>query len=119
MKDPGLGISVCLPGAEVFRQRLPWAAGDLTAETFARAWLSRRRFRDERGGTALPWLLGIAGNVLRQSARQERVATAARERLGLPTDLAAEDGYVAIEERLSRRTALLAAVDELLGGWRW
>ncbi len=26
-------------------RRLQWAASDLTAETFARAWLSRRRFR--------------------------------------------------------------------------
>jgi DNA-directed RNA polymerase specialized sigma24 family protein len=30
-----------------------WAASDLTAETFARAWLSRARFRDERGWSAL------------------------------------------------------------------
>jgi RNA polymerase sigma-70 factor (ECF subfamily) len=48
-----------------FRARLEWAAADLTAETFAQAWLGRRRFRDERGGSALPWLLGIARNVLR------------------------------------------------------
>jgi RNA polymerase sigma-70 factor, ECF subfamily len=33
-----------------FRRRLEWAASDLTAETFAQAWLSRRRFRDERAG---------------------------------------------------------------------
>jgi DNA-directed RNA polymerase specialized sigma24 family protein len=29
-------------------RRIPWAAADLTAETFARAWLARRRFRDRR-----------------------------------------------------------------------
>src|SRR5258708_2148023 len=31
-----------------FVRRAEWAAADLTAETFAQAWLSRRRFRDER-----------------------------------------------------------------------
>jgi Sigma-70 region 2 len=74
-------------------RRLEWAASDLTAETFAQAWLSRDRFRDEHGGSALPWLLGIARNVLRETIRRDRVETHARERLGLPLDLAAEEGY--------------------------
>ena len=86
--------------------RLEWAASDLTAETFARAWLSRRRFEDHRDGSLRPWLLGIAKNVLRDSVRRDRVETAARERLGLPLDLATEDGYTAVEERLSPRVAL-------------
>ena len=30
------------------------AAHDLTAETFAQAWLARTRFRDEAGGSAVP-----------------------------------------------------------------
>jgi RNA polymerase sigma-70 factor (ECF subfamily) len=89
-----------------FHRRLDWAASDLTAETFARAWLSRSRFRDERGGTALPWLLGIAANVLADTVRRDRVETRARERLGLPLDLAADDGYAEVEERLSPRLAL-------------
>src|SRR4051794_29461103 len=72
---------------EWFARRVAWAAADLTAETFARAWLSRRRFRDDREGTALPWLLGIGRNVLRESARHDRVETAARARLGLPVEL--------------------------------
>jgi RNA polymerase sigma-70 factor, ECF subfamily len=96
-----------------FDRRLEWAASDLTAETFAQAWLSRRRFRDERGGSALPWLLGIARNVLRESARRDRIETCAREKLGLPLDLAAEDGYARVEERLSLRHALVDAFDEL------
>jgi DNA-directed RNA polymerase specialized sigma24 family protein len=66
-----------------FERRLTWAAADLTAETFARAWLWRGRFRDERAGSALPWLFGIAANVLRESVRHDRVETRARERLGL------------------------------------
>jgi len=95
------------------RRRLEWAASDLTAETFAQAWLSRDRFRDEHGGSAVPWLLGIARNVLRETIRLDRVETRARERLGLPLDLAADEGYAAVEERLSPRTALAAALDRL------
>jgi RNA polymerase sigma-70 factor (ECF subfamily) len=98
-----------------FGRRLGWAAADLTAETFAQAWLSRRSFRDETGGSALPWLLGIARNVARESARRNEVETRARRRLGLPTDLAAEDGYAAVEERLSPRVGLAEALETLPG----
>jgi RNA polymerase sigma factor (sigma-70 family) len=96
-----------------FRRRLDWAASDLTAETFARAWLSRGRFRDEREGSALPWLLGIAANVLADTARRNQIETRARERLGLPLDLASEDGYTAVEERLSPRDALKRGLGSL------
>jgi RNA polymerase sigma-70 factor (ECF subfamily) len=44
-------------------------AADLTAEVFALAWQSRKRFRDQHEGSALPWLYGIAHNVLRASLR--------------------------------------------------
>jgi RNA polymerase sigma-70 factor (ECF subfamily) len=96
-----------------FHRRLAWAAVDLTAETFAQAWLSRRRFRDEREGSALPWLLGIARNVLRESARRDRIETRARERLGLPLDLATSDGYDEVDARLSPRRALAESLAEL------
>jgi RNA polymerase sigma-70 factor (ECF subfamily) len=59
------------------------AAHDLTAETFAQAWLVRARFRDEAGGSALPWLLGIARNVLLQSVRRSALEQRACRRLGL------------------------------------
>jgi RNA polymerase sigma factor (sigma-70 family) len=97
---------------EWFAQRVAWAAPDLTAETFARAWLSRRRFRDDRDGSALPWLLGIGRNVLRESARQDRVETAARARLGLPVELA-DDEFADVDDRLSPRPSLRAALEEL------
>jgi RNA polymerase sigma-70 factor (ECF subfamily) len=96
-----------------FHRRLEWAASDLTAEAFAQAWLSRRSFRDEADGSALPWLFGIARNVARESARRNAVETRARRRLGLPTDLAPEDGYAAVEERLSPRAALAEALETL------
>jgi len=96
-----------------FRRRLDWAASDLTAEAFAQAWLSRRSFRDEADGSALPWLFGIARAVARECARQNEVETRARRRLGLPTDLASEDCYAAVEERLSPRAALAEALETL------
>jgi RNA polymerase sigma-70 factor, ECF subfamily len=88
------------------RRRIEWAASDLTAETFAQAWLVRSRFRDERDGSALPWLLGIAANLLAEAARRDRIETRARKRLGLPLDLATDDGFAEAEDRLSPREAL-------------
>ena len=86
---------------------------DLTAEIFAQAWRSRRRFTDRAGGSALPWLLGIGHNVLRASVRKRRVEQSARERLGLPVTLAEEEGYGAVEERLSFPSAVLRAFADL------
>jgi RNA polymerase sigma-70 factor (ECF subfamily) len=70
-------------GFHVRRTHDPDAAHDLTAETFSQAWLSRTRFRDESGGTAGPWLYGIARHVLLASVRRQRLERSARERLGL------------------------------------
>ncbi|MGD9694969.1 MAG: RNA polymerase sigma factor [Thermoleophilia bacterium] len=59
------------------------AALDPTAETFARAWVARTRFRDEAGGSAAPWLFAIARHVLIESVRGGRMEGAAMERLGV------------------------------------
>ena len=82
-------------------------AADLTAEVFAQAWRSRGRFKDQVNGSALPWLLGIAQNVLRSSVRKRQVEYSARARLGLPIIVAEEHGYEAVEERLSFPSAVL------------
>lgn len=84
-------------------------AADLTAEVFAQAWRSRHRFKDRADGSALPWLFGIAHNVLRSSVRKRRVESSARERLGLPVTLDYEHGYQATEDRLSFPSAVLEA----------
>jgi RNA polymerase sigma-70 factor (ECF subfamily) len=60
------------------------AASELVAETFAQAALSLRRFRDEKDGSALPWLYGIAGNLVRTYHERSRVERRGRERLGMP-----------------------------------
>ncbi len=88
-------------------------ATDLTAEVFAQAWRSRGRFKDQVNGSALPWLLGIAQNVLRSSVRKRQVEHSARVRLGLPSTVAPEHGYEAIEERLSFPSAVLCAFADL------
>jgi RNA polymerase sigma-70 factor (ECF subfamily) len=59
------------------------AAHDLTAETFAQAWLARKRFRDQAGGSAGPWLYGIARNLIAQSVRRRRIELAACTKLGM------------------------------------
>jgi RNA polymerase sigma factor (sigma-70 family) len=84
------------------------AAYDLTAETFAQAWLVRARFRDEAGGSALPWLLGIARNVLLASVRRRRLEQRACERLGLRDRF---DGPPAAADPVD---AWLDGLDELL-----
>jgi RNA polymerase sigma factor (sigma-70 family) len=65
------------------RTRHAEAALDLTAETFAQAWVSRLRFTDGGGGSAGPWLYGIARHVLLVSVRRGRLEHRACERLGL------------------------------------
>ena len=45
-------------------------ASELTAEVFTRAFAHRRRF-DGRAQTALPWLLGIATNLVKMNRRSE------------------------------------------------
>ena len=73
------------------------AAHELTAETFAQAWLARARFRDECAGSAGPWLYGIARNVLLVSVRRRALEARARERLGMqitPTTVSPQDEWL-------------------------
>ena len=94
-------------------RRMGWLAADLTAETFTRAWLHRGGFSDERDGSALPWLLRIAGRLVVDAARHDRIETQARERLGLPVELVGDDGYDAVEQQLSPRPMLERRLAEL------
>jgi RNA polymerase sigma factor (sigma-70 family) len=67
------------------RVRVPaGVAPELTAETFAQAALSLRRFRDDKDGSALPWLYGIARNLVRTYHEGRRAEQRARARLGMP-----------------------------------
>jgi RNA polymerase sigma-70 factor (ECF subfamily) len=70
-------------GYHLRRSQDQHAAHDLTAETFAQAWLSRTRFRDEARGSAGPWIFGIARHVLLVSVRRRGLERSACERLGV------------------------------------
>lgn len=59
-------------------------AADLTAETFAAALVSARKF-DPARGPEVAWLLGIAANQFRKACEKGAVEDRARRRLGMPT----------------------------------
>ena len=61
----------------------PELAADLTAETFAAALVSVRRYKPGPAPAAA-WLYGIARNVLLRSAKRHRVEDRARRRLSMP-----------------------------------
>ncbi|WP_434452008.1 RNA polymerase sigma factor [Lentzea sp. E54] len=73
-------------------------AEDITSETFTIAW----RKLDQMPANALPWLLGIARNLVRASRRQVW-----HDEL---TDVAADDDYAVIELRAA--LASLSEVDQ-------
>jgi RNA polymerase sigma-70 factor (ECF subfamily) len=90
-------------------------AADLCAETFAAAFVHRRRFRDT-GAWARPWLYGIARNQLGHYLRRQQVSDRYRRRMGVPplalTDLQLER----VEELVDAepyRAEIRAAIDQL------
>lgn len=93
-------------------------AVDLTAETFAQALVSLKRFRDEANGSAAPWLLGIAGNLLAKYHRRQVVENEARQRLGMPVHAYVDVGIEKAEAALSPHRSLRTAVAALPEGER-
>ena len=77
-----------------FRRRTadPDTALELTAETFSRVWVTRKRFEDRHDGSAAPWLFGIARNVLLMSIRRGAVERRTAARLGVLDRLDLDDG---------------------------
>jgi RNA polymerase sigma-70 factor (ECF subfamily) len=72
-------------------------AADLTAETFAEALSSARRF-DPTRGEASAWLFGIARHLLARSWERGQVENRARVQLGLPPLALDDELIVRIEE---------------------
>jgi RNA polymerase sigma-70 factor (ECF subfamily) len=87
-------------------------AADLAGETFAAALLACRRFRPG-GPPAAAWLLGIAQNKLRESARRRRVVDEARQRLGMPILGLDDEDLLRVEELAGDRDRALALLDDL------
>lgn len=71
-------------------------AADLTAETFAQALASRRRFRDV-GAPGRAWLFKIAQRQLYRFVRTEKVSERARQRVGLQRLVLADDDLERVE----------------------
>ncbi len=77
----------------------PDAALDLTAETFAHAYLGWRRLRGSSLAERQAWLYTIARRRLSRFLRRGRVERRALRRLGVQTPVAHEDDLALIEER--------------------
>ena len=91
-------------------------AAELTAETFAEALRGLHSFRGRHPGSGAAWLMGIAHNLLRGWYRSRRVATEARQRMGVPVRAYETLDEEAIDRRLSAgplRADLLRALDAL------
>jgi RNA polymerase sigma factor (sigma-70 family) len=74
-------------------------AADLSAEVFAAALISARRYQPQQG-SVLAWLLGIARNKLLESRRRKRVEDSARRKLRLePVALTASVGLGTVARR--------------------
>jgi RNA polymerase sigma factor (sigma-70 family) len=99
-------------GYHLRRSQDPHAAHDLTAETFAQAWISRSRFRDEANGSAGPWLYGIARHVLLVSVRQRRIESTACTRLGVLSGVDREQAPEPAETWLEGLDEALASLPE-------
>jgi RNA polymerase sigma-70 factor (ECF subfamily) len=87
---------------------------DLVSELFARAWISRKRFRDPGDGDAAPWLFGIARNLVASHRRRGSIEARARTRLRMPlADDFTTDGIDARLDAVARGPALERALDAL------
>jgi RNA polymerase sigma-70 factor (ECF subfamily) len=80
------------------RTRDGQVALDLTAETFAKAFENRARFRGSSSGEAAGWLWTIARNELKMYWRSKNVELAAIRRLGLSRHEASDDELHRIDE---------------------
>jgi RNA polymerase sigma factor (sigma-70 family) len=75
----------------------PEAAAELTAETFAQAFASRRTYTDQ-GVNGVAWLYGVARHQLGRFFRTGRIDRAARKRLGVTERPLPPDDYERIED---------------------
>jgi RNA polymerase sigma factor (sigma-70 family) len=81
----------------------PQAALDLTAETFARAFAGRHRFRGGTEGEAAAWLFGIASQLLTEFLRKGYAERRLVRRLGVVVPVVDEELERVIELDAARR----------------
>jgi RNA polymerase sigma factor (sigma-70 family) len=75
----------------------PEVARDLTAETFAQAFMGRRGFRGATEQEALAWLFGIARNQLCRHYRRDVAERNALSRIGIEPATLSEEQHARIE----------------------
>jgi RNA polymerase sigma factor (sigma-70 family) len=97
----------------VRRTRDPELAADLVAETFAAAFIGRRRFRGSSDDEVAGFLFGIGPRQLAQWYRRGIVRRRAMERLGLERPALDDESFARIDE-LARSAPERAAVAEAL-----
>ncbi len=94
----------------------PEVALDLTAETFAQAYIGWRRLRGDSREERQAWLYTIARRVLARYLRKGRVERTGLQRLGIQVPIAHEDDLALIEERAGlgeMRAALSVELERL------
>ncbi len=108
--DRYVGAVSAFVGSRVGR---PEVVFDLVAETFARA-LERRGQYDEKREPAVAWLLGIARNLIVDSARRGQVEATSRVRLGMARFKLDDEQLAVVTERAGLGLpAALAALDSV------
>ena len=93
------------------RSLQPEVAMDLVAETFARAFVHRGKFRGGDERAAVAWIFGIGRNELAEYFRRGVVERRALARLGLQLGSPAEADYERIEELVGLRSRCAAVAD--------
>ena len=73
-------------------------AADLTAETFAQAYMKRTQFRGRSREEAIGWLYGIARHQISHFVRRDRAEARALQRLGIERPVMGEDQLGRLEE---------------------
>lgn len=94
----------------VARRAGPELSEDLTAEVFVRAFRKRAVFRDDHG-SALPWLLGIANNLIADHRRAERRRLEALTRLAIARPVSSEASAGMLAPELVGELLRLPAAD--------
>lgn len=99
----------------------PEAAVDLTAETFAQALVSRRKFRGGSKAELEAWIWAIARAELSHYLRRGKTERRALARLGMQVPTLTEEDHARIEELASLgelRVTVADALDDLDGDQR-
>jgi RNA polymerase sigma factor (sigma-70 family) len=87
-------------------------AADLSSEVFAEALVKCDRYQPELGSVGA-WLLGIAGNKLRESRRRKRIEDSARRKLHLEPEAFTDDDLQLVDELVGMDDRLQALTQQL------